>query len=167
MARRYTTAQFSTLVDRVRDAMPDVAITADMIVGFPGERAADHAESLAFARMVGFAGVHVFRYSPRRGTAAARMRGQVSPDVKKERSEELRQAVDEMAASYRHRFLGATRSVLWEEELDAELTTGERRWTGLTDNYLRVETLSADDLLGKLSEVCLRDHEGERFRVAL
>ena len=167
MARRYTTAQFSTLVDRVRDAMPDVAITADMIVGFPGERAADHAESLAFARMVGFAGVHVFRYSPRRGTAAARMRGQVSPDVKKERSEELRRAADEMAASYRHHFLGTTRSVLWEEELDAELTTGERRWTGLTDNYLRVETLSADDLLGKLSEVCLRDHEGERFRVAL
>jgi threonylcarbamoyladenosine tRNA methylthiotransferase MtaB len=167
MSRRYTTAQFSALVERVRGGMPDVAITADMIVGFPGERAAEHAESLAFTRAVGFAGVHVFRYSPRRGTAAARMPDQVSPDVKKERSEELRQAVDEMSATYRRRFLGATRSVLWEEELKAELATAERRWTGLTDNYLRVETLSDDDLLGSLSEVYLGDLEGERFRVAV
>ena len=87
--------------------------------------------------------------------------------MKKERSEELRRAADEMAASYRHHFLGTTRSVLWEEELDAELTTGERRWTGLTDNYLRVETVSDDDLLGSLSQVRLSDLEGERFRVAV
>src|SRR5439155_9884278 len=103
MSRRYSTADFATLVARVRSSIPDIAITADMIVGFPGESDGDHADSVAFARAIAFAGVHVFRYSPRRGTAAARMAGQVPADAKKQRSEELRAAADGMAAEYRDR----------------------------------------------------------------
>jgi threonylcarbamoyladenosine tRNA methylthiotransferase MtaB len=163
MSRRYTTAQFAALVERVRSAIPEVAITADMIVGFPGETDANHAESLDFARAMGFAAVHVFRYSPRRGTAAARMATQVPAEVKKERSEELRAAADAMAAVYRQRFLGSIRSVLWEEELARPPGGPGRRWSGLTDNYLRVELQSESDLLGTTSGVMLGRLEGEAF----
>ncbi len=165
MSRRYSTAEFGALVERVRSSMPDVAITADMIVGFPGETDADHADSVAFARAMAFAGVHVFRYSPRRGTAAARMAGQVPAEVKKQRSEGLRAAVDDMAAAYGRRFLGASRTVLWEEELNPLPSSEGRLWTGLTDNYLRVQTMSDDDLLGVASEVRLDNLAGETFQV--
>lgn len=163
MARRYTTAQFAALVERVRSAVPDIAITGDMIVGFPGETESDHAESVEFARSMEFADVHVFRYSPRRGTAAARMAQQIPADVKKSRSEDLRAAVDAMAGGYRRRFLGATRDVLWEEELEPEVSNSARRWTGLTDNYLRVNTSSHRDLLGVTSRVELARLEGGTF----
>lgn len=167
MARRYTTAQFTSLVERVRVAIPDIAITADMIVGFPGETDANHAESVAYARTMGFADVHVFRYSPRRGTGAARMDRQVSPDVKQQRSQELRVAVEELAAGYRRRFVGSTRSVLWEEELPSEQGPSMRRWTGLTDNYLRVEIESDRHLLGVTSSVGLDHLDGAQFRSTL
>src|SRR5205823_11181439 len=88
MVRRYRTADFRVLVDRVRTAMPEVAITADVMVGFPGETDAEHAESLAFIRAMAFAEQHIFRYSARPGTAAARLPDDVAPPVKKRRSEE-------------------------------------------------------------------------------
>jgi threonylcarbamoyladenosine tRNA methylthiotransferase MtaB len=144
--------------------MPDVALTADMIVGFPGETEADHTASVAFARSMGFADVHVFRYSPRRGTAAARMAQHVAPEVKQRRAEELRAAVDQMAAGYRARFVGATRSVLWEERLPLSRKGGASiAWTGLTDNYLRVEMESEEELLGVTSDVQLARLAGDRF----
>jgi threonylcarbamoyladenosine tRNA methylthiotransferase MtaB len=163
MSRRYTTADFARLVERVRGAMPDVAITADMITGFPGETDADHQESVAFARAMAFADVHVFRHSPRRGTAASRMAHQVPAEVKRARSEELRAVVEELAKRFRRRFLGTVRSVLWEEELDP-IPLVSRRWTGLTDNYLRVEIESPDDCLGRLHRVALRDLDRGVFR---
>ncbi len=163
MSRRYTTADFAHLVDRVRAHVPDIAITADMIVGFPGETSADHAESVAFARAMAFADVHVFRYSPRRGTAASRMTQQIPAEVKQARSEELRAVVDELAEAFRRRFLGTTRSVLWEEEL-APIPHITRRWTGLTDNYLRVEAEAPDDRLGRLESVALTELAGASFR---
>ncbi len=163
MARRYVTAQFAELVDRVRAVVPDIAITGDMIVGFPGETESDHADSVEFAREVGFADVHVFRYSPRRGTAASRMPQQVPPDVKKSRGEELRAAVDAMAGAYRRRFLGGTREVLWEEELEPGFSDSGRRWTGLTDNYLRVNTSAERDLLGVTSRIALARLKGSTF----
>jgi threonylcarbamoyladenosine tRNA methylthiotransferase MtaB len=163
MARRYTTSDFARLVGRVRAAVPDVAITADMIAGFPGESDADHQESVAFVRAIGFADVHVFRYSPRQGTAASRMAQQVRPEIKQARAEELRSVTDQLAETYRRRFIGSRRSVLWEEELDP-LPTRSRRWTGLTDNYLRVELDSTDDRLGRLDEVTLVRLERSTFQ---
>jgi threonylcarbamoyladenosine tRNA methylthiotransferase MtaB len=165
MSRRYSTADFARLVERVHAAMPDVAITADMIAGFPGETEADHRESLAFARAMAFADVHVFRYSPRRGTAASRMAQQIPAEVKRARSEELRAAVARLAEGFRRRFLGTTRPVLWEEELDP-IPRVSRRWTGLTDNYLRVEIDSAEDCLGRLHHVELAELDGGVFRGA-
>ena len=122
-------------------------------------------ESVAFARAMGFADVHVFRYSPRRGTAASRMAQQLTPEVKRDRSEGLRAAAAEMSAAYRKRFVGSRRGVLWEEELDPDRASGRRRWTGLTDNYLRVDTFSERDLLGQTDVVKLDRMDRERFVV--
>ncbi len=159
MSRRYTTADFARLVDRVRERVPDVAITADLIAGFPGETDQDHEEGLAFVRSISFADAHVFRYSPRRGTAASRMGGQVPAEAKKERSEALRGVVEESNTDFRRRFLGTSRPVLWEEELDSP-SSGERLWSGLTDNYLRVCAASTTELLGVECSVSLESLEG-------
>jgi threonylcarbamoyladenosine tRNA methylthiotransferase MtaB len=139
MVRRYRAADFRALVERVRAAMPEVAITADLMVGFPGETDAEHAESLAFVRDMTFAEQHVFRYSERPGTAAARLPDDVPPPTKRQRSEEARALDRELRGAYQARFLGRTLSVLWEEPAPAPVRDGEPLiWSGLTDNYLRV-----------------------------
>jgi threonylcarbamoyladenosine tRNA methylthiotransferase MtaB len=160
MSRRYTTGDFAALVDRLREQVPDIAITADIIVGFPGETDQDHTESVDFARRIEFADAHVFRYSPRRGTAASRMMEQVQPEVKKARSEEMRAVVDETSMAFRRGFVGTTRPVLWEEELDPLPGQVERRWSGLTDNYLRVLSTSDPDVLGTVSTVVVESLDG-------
>lgn len=136
MARKTTPESFRALVAAARRAMPEVAITTDVIAGFPGETEEEFAETLEFVREMGFAGGHVFTYSARPGTAAARMRGQVRPEVRKKRNAILREAFNESAQVYRRRFVGRIMSVLWESA--SELN--ERGWQmeGWTENYLRV-----------------------------
>jgi threonylcarbamoyladenosine tRNA methylthiotransferase MtaB len=140
MVRRYRAADFRALVERVRAAMPEVAITADLMVGFPGETEAEHADSLAFVREMAFAEQHVFRYSCRPGTAAARLPDDVAPPVKKRRSEEARALDAELRRAYKQQFLGRTMNVLWEEPAPspAREDGADPIWSGLTDNYLRV-----------------------------
>jgi threonylcarbamoyladenosine tRNA methylthiotransferase MtaB len=139
MVRRYRAADFRALVERVRAALPEIAITADLMVGFPGETEAEHAESLAFVREMAFFEQHVFRYSARPGTAAARLPDDVAPPLKKRRSEEARALDAELRQAYRSRFLGQTMEVLWEEPAEVPVReSDEQIWSGLTDNYLRV-----------------------------
>ncbi|HZO31457.1 MAG TPA: tRNA (N(6)-L-threonylcarbamoyladenosine(37)-C(2))-methylthiotransferase MtaB [Chloroflexota bacterium] len=139
MVRRYRAADFRALVERVRTVMPEVAITADVMVGFPGETEAEHAESLALIREIAFSEQHVFRYSSRPGTAAARLPDDVPPPVKKRRSEEARALDAELRRAYKSRFLGRTMDVLWEEPASVPVPEdGDLVWSGLTDNYLRV-----------------------------
>ena len=139
MVRRYRAADFRALVERVRTVMPEVAITADVMVGFPGETEAEHAESLALIREIGFTEQHVFRYSSRPGTAAARLTDDVPPPVKRRRSEEARALDAELRRAYKSRFLGRTMDVLWEEPASVPVPEdGDLVWSGLTDNYLRV-----------------------------
>jgi tRNA A37 methylthiotransferase MiaB len=109
------------------------------MVGFPGETDAEHAESLAFVREMAFAEQHVFRYSERPGTAAARLLDDVPPAVKRQRSEEARALDAKLRHAYRGRFLGRTMPVLWEEPASTPVRDGGPLiWSGLTDNYLRV-----------------------------
>ncbi|MBM2811911.1 MAG: modification enzyme, MiaB family [Chloroflexi bacterium] len=167
MARRYSAEDFAALVQRIRARAPDAAITADVIVGFPGESDAEYRESLDFVRAMGFADAHVFRYSPRRGTAASRMDAQVPPNVKQARSAEMRAVAEESAAAFRRLFLGRSADVLWEEELASSVSCAPQpppRWTGLTDNYLRVTMDSFENLLGKLQAVRLARLDGEAFQ---
>ena len=141
MVRRYRTANFRSLVEQVRAAMPDVAITADVMVGFPGESDTEHAASLAFVREMAFAEQHIFRYSARPGTAAARLPDDVSPQTKRQRSDEARALDRELRLAYQQRFLGQTLPVLWEEATPGPAREGvPPLWSGLTDNYLRVFT---------------------------
>ena len=147
MNRHYTTSRFADLVAAARAAIPDLAVTTDLIVGFPGETEAEFAASLAFVREMGFARVHVFPYSQRAGTPAAEMPDQVAPPVKAERARAMREAAAAAARSFRRRFVGRTVDVLWESSRPGEKGL---LWSGLTANYLRVQAVSAADLHNRL-----------------
>jgi threonylcarbamoyladenosine tRNA methylthiotransferase MtaB len=160
MGRRYRRQEFRNLVARLRSVIPDVALTADIMVGFPGETDDEHQESMSFCEEIGFFELHVFRYSARPLTAATRLTGEIHPDVKKRRSHEMHQLGNSLSAHYRRRFLGERASVLWEEQLEP----GDgNRWTGLTDNYLRVWSEGDGMGEGRISQVRLETLQGEGF----
>jgi len=138
MARRCSTADFARLVSEARAAIPEVMISTDVIVGFPGETEQDWRRTMAFVERVGFSQVHVFPFSPREGTAAARMAPAVAPAIKRARSEELHALAARMRRSQMERLTGTTRPVLFEGEGNP-LEEGGYRWLGYTDNYLPVE----------------------------
>jgi threonylcarbamoyladenosine tRNA methylthiotransferase MtaB len=141
MARKTTPRVVPRAGRRCPTVMPDVAITTDIIAGFPGETEDEFAESLAFVKEMNFAGGHVFTYSPRPGTGAAKMKGQVRPELGKKRNHILREALDESEESYRGKFVGQKMSVLWESTSEM----GEWGWQmeGLTGNYLRVKAFAS------------------------
>ena len=150
MGRHYTSAEFEALVTAARRAIPDLAVTTDVIVGFPGEDDDEFAQSLAFVQRLAFARLHVFPYSLRPGTPAAQMVGQVPPAVKAERSKALRAVGTASARAFRQRFVGQTRNVLWESRHEQAPL-----WRGLTDNYIRVVTESTADLRNTLTPTLL------------
>lgn len=143
MGRRYDPAGFAALVEAARRAIPGLAVTSDVIVGFPGETEAEFEESLSFVRAAGLARLHVFPYSPRPGTPAAGMPGQVPPAVKAARAARMRQAGAATGQAFAHQFLGQTARVLWESARPGD---DGPVWSGLTDNYLRVRAVHAGDL---------------------
>ena len=145
MRRRYDTATFRRAVELIRENIPNVSITTDVIVGFPGEDAHAHAESLAFASDMRFADIHVFPYSPRPGTSAYYFANQVQPEEKRRRATEMNSMASKAFGRYRSRILGQSRPVLWETA-HYEYEHGAMRWSGLTDNYLRVNTFTTRDL---------------------
>ena len=154
MARRTDQAGFSSLVAAARDAIPDLAVTTDIIVGFPGETDTDFADSIGFVEQIGFAKLHVFRYSPREGTAAAAMAGRVAPSSAQARSRRMHVLGSELEARFRRRYLGGSVEVLWES---CEPHADGVRWSGLTGNYLRVLTEVAEgvDLANRVTETAL------------
>ena len=147
MRRRYGAAEYLAAVERVRDAIPHAAITADVIVGFPGETEEDFQETVALCERVGFADLHVFPYSVRPGTSAAYFTDRVDAGVVGARMRAMLGVAEELAAAHRRGCFGKVYSVLWEEETaDAD---GPPRWSGLTETYLRVHTRSWARLLGR------------------
>ena len=133
MNRHYDTAAFAALLADVRAAVPGVAISTDIIVGFPGETEEDFAAGMDFVRAMGFARMHVFPYSPRRGTPAARRTDQVPPMVRKERAARMQALADELAEAYHRSMLGSVAAVLFE-------TCADGVSDGLTETYVRVYT---------------------------
>jgi threonylcarbamoyladenosine tRNA methylthiotransferase MtaB len=148
MKRRYSAADYQQAIASIREAVPEAAITTDIIVGFPGETEAEFQESYDLAEQMEFARIHVFTYSPRPGTQAAAMPGQVGDKTKRERSRQMLVLAKTCLRNFRQRFLGKTLLVLWEKQ-----TNGV--WSGLTDNYIRVYTKSDKDLTNKLLPVKL------------
>ena len=124
MNRKYTAAEYLALTERIRSIFPDCSFTTDVMVGFPQETDADHAESVEFIRRVGFAKVHVFRYSRRKGTRADKMSGQVPESVKTLRWQEMTAAADETREKYLSSLVGKTVPVLFERENSTEFHRG-------------------------------------------
>lgn len=134
MKRRYTAAEFEESCRILRNAFPDVAVTTDIIVGFPGETEENFRESVAFAEKIGFYEAHVFKYSRRKGTVADTLPGQLTEAVKGERSAVLISKSEELSHAFRERFTGCTVSFLAEEKVSV---LGGEYVTGYTGEYVR------------------------------
>jgi len=155
MARRTSRADFRALVDEARAHIPDLSVSTDIICGFPGETEADFAETLEYAEATGFSRIHAFSYSPRPGTAAARMAGQLPEPVKRERTGRLIALGEQLSLAFHRRYEGATRSVLWETATGAN--ADGLLWAGYTDNYIRVSAAGPPDLMRRETPVLLGD----------
>ncbi len=140
MGRPYRREDFARLAAGLRALDPDMALSTDVIVGFPGEGEEQFRETLSFVREMAFSRLHVFKFSPRRGTKAATFPNRVPPGVAAKRAEELRVLGRDLAREYAKRFYGTTREVLLEKPLP------EGEMEGLTEHYLRVR-LKADPSL--------------------
>lgn len=154
MARKITPEGYAELIGKMRQAVPDMAVTTDMMVGFPGETEEEFCESMEFVRQMAFAGGHVFVFSPRPGTAAERMVGRIPTGVSKERSARMRALLAELAACYRERYIGTELTVLWETATAQQ--DGFWLLEGLTDNYLRVAAIARERLWNEFSQVYLK-----------
>jgi threonylcarbamoyladenosine tRNA methylthiotransferase MtaB len=164
MARRCTTASFRDLVAGARAAIPDLVVTTDLIAGFPGESEGDFAAGVDFVQAMRFAHAHIFPFSAREGTAAARFDGQLPKALKQARVQRLQQVVEATGRAERQRFVGTVRPVLWEGQgRPLADRPGYRLWSGLTDNYLRVlaEVPAGIDLRNRLTPVHLLAVEGD------
>ena len=150
MGRRYTPGDYQRALELIRSLVPDTAITTDIIVGFPGETDEEFAESYRFCRQLGFARIHIFPYSPRSGTGAARLPDQVSNMVKKQRSQQMLALAGASSQGFRQQFLGRIMPVLWESQSDG-------LWSGLTGNYIKVCARSNQGLNNQLLPVQLAE----------
>jgi len=137
MARRCKSADFQALVEKARAAIPDFNLSTDIIVGFPGETEADWQQTLELTETIGFGHVHSFPYSPRTGTRAVNLPGQVEGAVKKQRVRELHALSQRMKRATLTRYLGRRFAVLWESKQTKAPNGRVRRW-GYTPNFLRV-----------------------------
>ncbi|MCJ7655997.1 MAG: tRNA (N(6)-L-threonylcarbamoyladenosine(37)-C(2))-methylthiotransferase MtaB [Dehalococcoidia bacterium] len=151
MKRHYSVDDYRQAVSLIRKAVPDVAITTDIMVGFPGETAEEFEESYRFCQEIDFANIHVFTHSPRPGTLATRMVGQINDRLKKERSLRMLELAQRSIRKFCQRFLGQIMTVLWEKEV----TSGSGVYSGLSNNYIRVLTQGSEPLTNQFRSVRL------------
>ncbi len=158
MRRNTSRDEFRAIVRSARDVMPDVAITTDIIAGFPGETEEEFAETLDFVQEIDFAGGHIFTYSPRERTPASRIKSQLDKSTRKGRNAALQEIFAEMESRYRDSFISRTMPVLWESSTQAS-DTG---WTmqGLTGNYLRVRATASEPRWNQIDQVKLLEIDG-------
>jgi len=152
MNRPYTVAEFRQTVAELRERIPDLAVTTDVIVGFPGETEETFAETLNVVKEIGFSKVHVFPYSAREGTPAAEME-QINGNIIKKYSKKLRLVNEALMHDYQKDFIGEAKEVLVEEVRDHKTDL----LTGYTDNYLKVLLSGSDKLKNKLVKVRLEE----------
>lgn len=151
MGRITNRQQFAEVVQAARQAVPQMAVSTDIIVGFPGEEEQQFEETLGFVREMRFESGHIFAYSPRPGTPAALLPGRLPAEALKSRSRRLRAGLAEQGRAYRQSFIGAELEVLWESSKQAE--TGVWQLKGLSDNYLKVEASSPADRWNRIDRV--------------
>ncbi|MEK5038892.1 tRNA (N(6)-L-threonylcarbamoyladenosine(37)-C(2))-methylthiotransferase MtaB [Sporosarcina sp. FSL K6-3457] len=151
MRRKYTMEFFAERLDRLREALPQLAITSDVIVGFPGETEEEFMDTYNFIRDYRFSELHVFPYSKRTGTPAARMGDQVDEDVKNERVHRLIELNDQLAKQYASTFEDEVLEVIPEATYKLDPDSG--LYEGYTDNYLKVVFLADESMVGKIVRV--------------
>ena len=132
MRRPYDSEAFRDMMRSIRQRVPDIAITTDLMVGFPDETEEDFKESLVFCNDIAFANMHIFKYSMRGGTPAAAMTGQIDPQIKERRAKQMADVAQKNKHEYEQRFVGKTLRILVEEQ------NKEGLWTGHSSNYLFV-----------------------------
>ncbi|MBM7584733.1 threonylcarbamoyladenosine tRNA methylthiotransferase MtaB [Bacillus pakistanensis] len=168
MRRKYTMEFFAERLEKLKKALPGLAVTSDVIVGFPGETEEEFMETYNFIKHHKFSELHVFPYSKRTGTPAARMTDQVDEDIKNERVHRLIQLSDQLAKEYASTFENEVLEVIPEEEYKEEPESG--LYVGYTDNYLKVIFPATEEMVGKLVKVKLTKagypyNEGKFVRV--
>lgn len=151
MRRKYTMEFFAERLEKLRDALPDLAITSDVIVGFPGETEEEFMETYNFIRDNRFAELHVFPYSMRTGTPAARMTDQIDEEIKNERVHRLIELNNQLAKEYASRYEDEVLEVIPEERYKEDPESG--LYEGYTDNYLKVIFEADESMVGKLVRV--------------
>jgi tRNA-2-methylthio-N6-dimethylallyladenosine synthase len=156
MHRGYTAEKFRALVAKLRANCPDIAITTDIIVGFPGETDEDYAATRALTDEIGFDNAFVFRYSPRKDTPAATMDGQLSEEVKEDRNQDLLSVVNRHAQQKLQAMVGTRTEVL----CTGASRHNETRLTGRTRGNKIVVFEGPDDLAGKLVDVDVTETAG-------
>ena len=156
MNRRYTTEQFKEIVRLLRNAYSDVNLTTDIIVGFPGETDEEFNKTYQFLKEIKFYKMHVFKYSPRKGTKAAVMLNQINGDIKEERSKKLIELSDRNEIEYNKSYIGKNVEVLFEEEKDG-------MYKGHTQNYIMVYCQSKEKLDNKIIDVVCEKAEKEHI----
>jgi threonylcarbamoyladenosine tRNA methylthiotransferase MtaB len=158
MNRPYTTKEYRSGIEKIRARIPDISITTDIIVGFPGELEKYYRESYNFTKEMSFSRLHVFPFSPRTGTPAAKMTGKIPGDLKKRYSKEMRDLNNKLMKKYQNLFVGKIRNMVVEEKRDYRTNL----LVGVTDNYIRVLIDDDDRYKGKLLRIKLLksyDHE--------
>lgn len=168
MRRKYSTGYYKQKIDRIKHALPGLAITSDVIVGFPGETDQEFQETYQFIQEIGFSELHVFPFSKRTGTPAARMENQVDDDVKNTRVHQLIELSNQQAKVYASKYEGEVLEII-PEELDTE-ATDQTVLIGYSDNYLKVRFEGTTDMIGKLVRVKITKagypvNEGEFVRI--
>lgn len=163
MNRKYDTQTYLDSVNALKAAFDRPSFTTDVIVGFPGETEEEFEETLAFVQKVGFAKIHVFQYSPKKGTKAAEMHCQVPSDQKHSRSERLIAVSDQMEKAYYESLLGSTFEVL----LETDSVKGENFVEGLTERYVRVVLPKENCEIGSVKKVQLISVEGDLVHAKL
>ncbi len=145
MSRRCKTADFADLVSQARQSIPDFNVTTDIIVGFPGETEEEWQTSLETIESIGFGHIHIFSFSPREGTKAARLDNPVDDVIKRHRSKELHELAEKLKQMFFQQQLGKQLDVLWENhKIDEQ---GLLRYSGYTPNFCKVESISGNDVL--------------------
>jgi threonylcarbamoyladenosine tRNA methylthiotransferase MtaB len=162
MRRKYTVDEYRRKIEQVKKAMPDVAITTDVIVGFPGETDQQFENGYRLIEELEFAELHVFPYSKRTGTPAARMENQVPEEVKHERVHRLIELSNRLSLQYAKRFVGDVLEVIPERPFKEAPDSG--LYMGYSDNYLQVVFEGNDDLIGQVCRVKIDEAGAEYCR---
>ncbi len=153
MNRKYTTEEFEKGVKLLRNKFPEVALTTDIIVGFPGETEEEFNITYEFLKKIEFSKMHVFKYSPRKGTLAAKMKDQINPETKELRSKRLLELSDKNEIRFLDKYMNKELEVLFESKEDNNYTIGH------TTNYIEVKSVG-ENLENNIKKVTIIDREG-------